>query len=134
MAHQLGLDVKKDVLKFETKSTSVAQDLFYTFNTLRRFHAAKSNALVDDKDFITFRALGEAIICANPREKYENFFPKGFNYDGPKRKVVLIDEIDKAPLDFPNDILNEIERMYFKIPNWIPMMSFLQKPIVPLSS
>jgi MoxR-like ATPase len=116
VAHQLGLDVKKDVLKFETKSTSVAQDLFYTFNTLRRFHAVKTDAHVDDKDFITFRALGEAIICANPREKYEKFFPKGFKYDGPKRKVVLIDEIDKAPLDFPNDILNEIERMYFKIP------------------
>ena len=30
--------------------------------------------------------------------------------------MVLIDEIDKAPRDFPNDILNEVEEMYFKIP------------------
>ncbi len=32
------------------------------------------------------------------------------------RSIVLIDEVDKAPRDFPNDILNEIEGMYFKIP------------------
>lgn len=30
--------------------------------------------------------------------------------------MVLIDEIDKAPRDFPNDLLNEIDRLYFKIP------------------
>ena len=130
VAHQLGLDV----LKFETKSTSVAQDLFYTFNTLRRFHAVKTDAHVDDKDFITFRALGEAIICANPRENYENFFPKGFKYDGPKRKVVLIDEIDKAPWIFPMIFSMKLNACILKFPNWIPMMSFAQKPIVPSSS
>jgi MoxR-like ATPase len=32
------------------------------------------------------------------------------------RSLVLIDEVDKAPRDFPNDILNEIERLYFRIP------------------
>ena len=32
------------------------------------------------------------------------------------RTVVLIDEIDKAPRDFPNDLLNEIEQMHFRIP------------------
>jgi MoxR-like ATPase len=33
----------------------------------------------------------------------------------PCRSVVLIDEVDKAPRDFPNDILNEIEHMYFRV-------------------
>jgi MoxR-like ATPase len=42
--------------------------------------------------------------------------PPGFNHTGRRRSVVLIDEIDKAPRDFPNDILNEIERLYFRIP------------------
>jgi len=41
---------------------------------------------------------------------------KDFPHNGPARSVVLIDEIDKAPRDFPNDLLNEIEYMYFKIP------------------
>jgi MoxR-like ATPase len=40
----------------------------------------------------------------------------GFVHDGPRRSVVLIDEVDKAPRDFPNDILNELEAMYFRIP------------------
>ena len=34
----------------------------------------------------------------------------------PTRTVVLIDEVDKAPRDFPNDLLNEIDEMYFRIP------------------
>jgi MoxR-like ATPase len=46
----------------------------------------------------------------------EAWLPKDFVHDGPKRSVVLIDEIDKAPRDFPNDILNEVENMYFKLP------------------
>ncbi|HDN25564.1 MAG TPA: hypothetical protein ENG03_00410 [Thioploca sp.] len=39
-----------------------------------------------------------------------------FPYTEPRRSVVLIDEIDKAPRDFPNDILNEVEHNYFRIP------------------
>ncbi|KPA09312.1 ATPase, AAA [Candidatus Magnetomorum sp. HK-1] len=134
VAHQLNLG---EVLKFETKSTSEAQDLFYTFNNLRRFHAARKDENVPEKDFITFRALGQAIIWANPRETYEEYFPKGFTYDGPKRSVVLIDEIDKAPLDFPNDILNEIEQMSFKIPQLDTNKEFCAKsnrPIVIMTS
>ncbi|SEH05004.1 MoxR family ATPase [Candidatus Venteria ishoeyi] len=34
----------------------------------------------------------------------------------PQRSIVLVDEIDKAPRDFPNDILNEVEELYFHIP------------------
>jgi MoxR-like ATPase len=42
--------------------------------------------------------------------------PQGWLHYGPAQSVVLIDEIDKAPRDFPNDLLNEIDRLYFKIP------------------
>ncbi len=34
----------------------------------------------------------------------------------PKQSVVLIDEMDKAPRDFPNDLLNELEHLFFRIP------------------
>jgi len=41
--------------------------------------------------------------------------PADFKHDGPRRVVVLIDEVDKAPRDFPNDILAELENMYFYV-------------------
>jgi len=120
LAHRVAWELELGPpLTFETKSNSTAQDLFYTFNALARFHAAnRSDSIdVDDRDFITYQALGEAIIQANTLENIKHILPSyGFVHKGPKRSVVLIDEIDKAPRDFPNDILNEIERMFFKIP------------------
>ena len=44
------------------------------------------------------------------------FLPTDFENRGKKRTVVLIDEVDKAPRDFPNDILNELDLLYFRIP------------------
>ena len=55
----------------------------------------------------------------------------------PQRSVVLIDEIDKAPRDFPNDLLNEVEEMYFKIPelgNEIVTAEASMRPILVLTS
>lgn len=67
-------------------------------------------------DYLTYNALGEAIIRTNPPETVKKYLPADFSYTEPRRSVVLIDEIDKAPRDFPNDILNEIENLYFRIP------------------
>ncbi len=47
-----------------------------------------------------------------PLETVQNYLPDSFEHTEPRRSVVLIDEIDKAP----NDILNEVENMYFRIP------------------
>lgn len=110
----------KEPIKFETKSTSKAQDLFYYYNSLGRFHDAQSKISRDDAFYITFNALGLAILRTTSKDRYahlkkymqeENSFPYCSC-----RSVVLIDEIDKAARDFPNDILNEIENMYFRIP------------------
>jgi MoxR-like ATPase len=107
----------RDPLKFEAKSTSTARDLFYIYDSLGRFHAAQ---LGEEKkpsvDYLTYNALGEAIILTNPVNKVKSHLPANFSYTEPRRSVVLIDEIDKAPHDFPNDILNEIENLYFRIP------------------
>jgi MoxR-like ATPase len=102
--------------KFETKSTSVAKDLFYTFDTLSRFQSAYSRQETRNRDYLTYNALGRAILNSRPREEIEQFLSAGFQYSGPRRSVVLIDEVDKAPRDFPNDLLNEIDQMYFRIP------------------
>ena len=119
LAYQLGLE---EPLKFETKSTSVARDLFYIYDALGRFHDAQAAQLGEQGvqkhsvDYLTYNALGEAIIHTNLLETMQNYLPDSFEHKGPRRSVVLIDEIDKAPRDFPNDILNEIENLYFRIP------------------
>ncbi|MEE4356899.1 MAG: MoxR family ATPase [Desulfococcaceae bacterium] len=120
LAWELGLG-KPEV--FETKSDSSAKDLFYTWDALGRFHDAYCSpgktAKETATEYITFNALGRAILLSLEKEKVRDLLPENnpdFIHDGPRRSVVLIDEIDKAPRDFPNDILNEIEQMYFRIP------------------
>lgn len=120
LAWELGLN-RPEV--FETKSTSVARDLFYSWDALRRFHDAECNIHNDDHAYLHFNALGRAILRSLEASdiaalSQEKALPNDAAalHDGPKRSVVLIDEIDKAPRDFPNDILNEIEQMYFRIP------------------
>jgi MoxR-like ATPase len=118
LARKIGL---MEPLLFEAKSTSSARDLFYAFDSLGRFHAAQAaarDATVSNSnlDFITFGALGKAILLANDPASVRSLVRETLALDGPRRSVVLIDEIDKAPRDFPNDLLNEVENMYFRIP------------------
>ncbi len=82
-------------LRFDTKTTSVARDLFYRYDAIRHFRDGQANPL----KFIQFEALGQAILQAG----------------GPKRAVVLVDEIDKAPRDFPNDVLFQFEKFAFRV-------------------
>ncbi len=104
-------------LAFEAKSTSEAKDLFYTYDTLGRFHAKEDGkAAPDARGFIHFNALGAAILHTLPAASVTDIIPADWLHLGPKQSVVLIDEIDKAPRDFPNDLLNEIDRLYFRIP------------------
>ena len=116
LAWELGLE---PVLRFITKSTSVSTDLFYTYNSLARFHDAQTHVTARGADYLTFNALGRAILLANPPEGPDWLAQQARELAagaGPRRSVVLIDEIDKAPRDFPNDLLDEIERMEFRIP------------------
>ena len=114
LAWKLGLG---QPLKFETKSTSVASDLFYIYNTVGRFHAAQTGeGSQSSVDYITYQALGQAILRAKDPSQVVGLISDASVHVEPRRSVVLIDEIDKAPRDFPNDILNEIEGMYFRIP------------------
>ncbi len=87
---------------FNTKSTSTATDLLYRYDSLKHFQYIQNN----DKEltpeqieslFIQYRGLGAAIKSG-------------------RRCVVLIDEIDKAPRDLPNDILDVLEELAFEVP------------------
>jgi MoxR-like ATPase len=135
LAYELGFD---EPLKFEAKSDTVAKDLFYSFDALGRFHAAQTGkAEVAAIDFIAFAGLGRAILLANAPEDVADLLPLEQLQQEPKRSVVLIDEIDKAPRDVPNDILNEIEHMYFRIPevgNRLVRVDSDWRPIVVITS
>nr|VFJ60155.1 MAG: MoxR-like ATPase [Candidatus Kentron sp. FW] len=111
--------------EFVIKSDTRGTDLFYNFDTVGRFHAASTpEADANARNFITFNAMGRAILYARPKSfltetlKLPEHLEVVREHPGqPDRpSVVLIDEIDKAPRDVPNDILTEIEGMRFRIP------------------
>ncbi len=85
---------------FQVKSTSTAQDLCWDFDAVGYLHFAQTNdqSLGQCReDFLKKRALWRAYECETDA-------------------VVLIDEIDKAPRDFPNDLLHELDRHAFHHP------------------
>ncbi len=98
--YQDNYSLDPDVLRFNVKTTSIAKDLLYRYDAIRHFRDShkEGNELLNILNYIHFEALGQSIITA--REK---------------RRVVLIDEIDKAPRDLPNDLLYEFEKLGFRI-------------------
>lgn len=117
IAAELG---RGDVLRFDTKSSSVASELFYRFDTVRQFgqsqlHAVKGVRMPEPQEFLHLQALGKAIVMTldpNDVQKSLGRVP----HTAPRSSVVLIDELDKAPRDFPNDLLNQIANWEFEVP------------------
>ena len=114
IATELGLG---PVLEFHTRSDNQARDTLYDFDYLLRFyHAQTRDARAENlESYLRWRALGEAIRSATPR-------------------VVLIDEIDKAPRDFPNDLLDELDRMTFTVPELGLTCTAAHRPVVLITS
>lgn len=114
VAHELGLGTPA---LFTTKSTSQARDLFYRYDALRHFHATQSGGSPDAGPYIELQALGVAINDALPvaqRLPFGNSETAGA--DHPRRSLVIVDEIDKAPRDFANDLLYEFDQLRFRVP------------------
>ncbi len=99
IAHYFSLG---DVLVFNAQTTSTAKDLFYRYDALGHFQYSQTQqealSLEEvERKYIRYRALGAAIRSN-------------------ERRVVLIDEIDKAPRDLPNDVLAALENLRFEVP------------------
>jgi len=119
LAEQSGGAFADAPLIFNTKTTSSARDLFYTYDAVSHFQAANLKGADGQSqrktaDFIELQALGKAIAFTNPGKVDQSRFSTPLP-DAPQNSVVLIDEIDKAPRDFTNDILDEIENYRFSI-------------------
>ncbi|TCB90500.1 MoxR family ATPase [Micromonospora zingiberis] len=100
VAYRLGLPLEQA----HVKSTSRARDLLYTFDAVRRLSDAQLSGLQHQKlpppdDYVRLGPLGKAIARAQLG----------------RRTVLLIDEIDKADLDFPNDLLRELDELRFEV-------------------
>jgi MoxR-like ATPase len=93
-AEALGLEL----VRWHVKSTTRAQDGLYVYDTVQRLYDSRFG----DKD-------------VNDISHYIKLGPMGKAFDSPKRVVLLIDEIDKADIEFPNDLLHELDRMRFYI-------------------
>lgn len=112
--HQVDSSFRAEPWVFQTKTTSTAKDLFYQYDALRHFHDANvakvaAQSAPQIQNYIELQALGAAIAQTNPEEA------RGYAQGPAQSSVVLIDEIDKAPRDFPNDLLSEIEHFAFHI-------------------
>lgn len=110
VAYALGLPIEEGYVK----STSRAQDLLYRYDAVNRLYDAQLGAdgprdknneprCQHIENYIALGPLGRAIARADLRTQPS------------QRSVVLIDEIDKADFDFPNDLLLELDRLEFRV-------------------
>lgn len=105
------------LLVWGIKSTTKAVDGLYTYDVVQRLNDARFNEgdVRDIRRYIRMGPLGKAFASA-------------------ERQVVLIDEIDKADLEFPNDLLRELDEMVFHIPELDETVKAIHRPIVIITS
>lgn len=113
IAHSLGLRL----IIWNIKSTTKAQDGLYVYDTVQRLYDSQFGGqnVADIKQYIKLGKLGEA-------------------FSSDERVVLLIDEIDKADLEFPNDLLWELDVMNFYIPETGETVTAKHRPIVIITS
>lgn len=102
-------------LLYNTKTSSTAQDLFYHYDAVAHF---REKGDIPTEAFIQLKALGLAIAGAIGKPDVPlpaSILDRSQVSETPRGSVVLIDEIDKAPRDFPNDLLNEMENYEFEV-------------------
>lgn len=108
----------KPLIIWNIKSTTKAQAGLYTYDVLQRLYDSQfegSHGVSDIKRYIKLGQLGEAFAAE-------------------RQTVLLIDEIDKADLEFPNDLLWELDKMEFHIEETGEHVQAKERPIVIITS
>jgi MoxR-like ATPase len=110
-----GLGVR--LIPWNIKSTTKAQDGLYVYDTVQRLYDGQfgDHDVADISRYIKLGKLGEA-------------------FTSDERVVLLIDEIDKADIEFPNDLLWELDQMEFHIPETHETVVARRRPIVLITS
>jgi MoxR-like ATPase len=131
-AARLGLfedleQTRPEVLRFDVQSTTKGQDLLYRYDAIGHFRAASlapenQKAGIAARTFVELAALGRGIALAGDGTaayggELTAFLASALPIEHEARmSVVLVDEIDKAPKDVPNDLLRAFDEMAFPIP------------------
>ena len=117
LAQAVAEALHRELIIWNVKSTTKAQDGLYVYDVVQRLYDSQfGSAGVDDiARYIRLGKLGEAFTAQ-------------------EQVVLLIDEIDKADLEFPNDLLWELDQMEFYIPETGETVRARQRPIVIITS
>jgi MoxR-like ATPase len=117
LAHSIAQGLEKKLLTWNVKSTTKAQEGLYVYDTVQRLNDSRfgDKDISDIKQYIKLGKLGQAFIA-------------------PEKVVLLIDEVDKADIEFPNDLLNELDEMSFYIPETNETISAIHRPITVITS
>ena len=105
------------MLSWHIKSTSKAADGLYVYDTVQRLNDSRFGG-ADVSDISHYIKLG----------------PLGSAFDAQQRHVLLIDEIDKADIEFPNDLLHELDEMRFTINETGREIAAAHRPVVLITS
>ena len=108
------------LIHWSVKSTTRAQDGLYVYDTVQRLYDARfgdagPEGVKDIRRYIKHGPLGRAL-------------------QSPTRVVLLIDEVDKADLEFPNDLLHELDRMRFTVAETGDEIVAKERPVVIITS
>lgn len=117
LAEAVAKALNKKLVIWNIKSTSKAQEGLYMYDTIQRLYDGQfgEEGVDDIAKYIKLGKLGEA-------------------FDSDEQVILLIDEIDKADLEFPNDLLWELDQMEFYIHETKRTVKAKQRPIVIITS
>ncbi len=117
LAHEIAKAVGAPLIEWNIKSTTKAQQGLYEYDAVARLRDGQ---------------LGDERV-----HDISNYIKKGKLWEAftaPKLPVLLIDEIDKADIEFPNDLLQELDRMSFDVYETQERITAVERPIVVITS
>ena len=117
LAHEVAKALKAPIIEWHIKSTTKAQQGLYEYDAVSRLRDSQ---------------LGDGRV-----KDIANYIKRGKLWDAfthAERPVLLIDEIDKADIEFPNDLLLELDRMEFYVYETQEVVKASQRPIVMITS
>ncbi|MBN9487071.1 MAG: MoxR family ATPase [Alphaproteobacteria bacterium] len=117
LAHEVSKAINAPLIEWHIKSTTKAQQGLYEYDAVSRLRDSQlgDERVKDIRNYIKRGKLWDAFTAA-------------------ERPVLLIDEIDKADIEFPNDLLLELDRMEFYVYETQEVVKAAQRPVVMITS
>jgi MoxR-like ATPase len=120
LAYAVAESLGMELMTWHIKSTSTAQEGRYHYDVVQRLNDSRFAAVdgVDVRDIRRYIKLGVL----------------GRAFTSPSQVVLLIDEIDKADVEFPNDLLRELDEMAFAVPELDETITARHRPVTIITS